>query len=237
MAPSLAAFIKSHGTSQFALCLAGALVAGGALATALAHVLPCPFPLKSRSKGAYVLAVFLTIKPGTLALFKEKWAAVAKSANSSAEPGCLSYELSVNPEDDCDLLIYERYVSKEDLTGPHRATAAFKAFGKWLNEESGILVAKSNKSYVETNVGHVRLSQRPRRARRVPVASRPPRCSAPRRCSAVKSRSAAEARFRLFFSDRARGMSRGEEGGKTLFRAMGTSRGVLVRRVRFGGVA
>jgi len=145
--------------------LAAAVVSGVALATLLAHVLPCPWPLKSRSKGVYVLAVFLTIKPGTLALFKERWAAVAKSANSSAEPGCLSYELSVNPDDDCDLLIYERYVTKEDLTGPHRVTAAFKAFGKWLNEESNILVAKSNKSYVETNVGHVRVF-RSRRARR-----------------------------------------------------------------------
>ncbi len=135
--------------------LAAAVVSGVALATLLAHVLPCPWPLKSRSKGVYVLAVFLTIKPGTLALFKERWAAVAKSARSSAEPGCLSYELCVNPSDDTDIMIYERYVSKADLTGPHQAGAAFKAFGKWLNEESGLLVAKSRKEYIESNVGHM----------------------------------------------------------------------------------
>jgi quinol monooxygenase YgiN len=102
-----------------------------------------------------VLAVTLRIKPGTLALFKDKWSAVAKNANSAAEPGCLSYELCVSTEDECDLLIYERYVTRADLDGPHRASAAFKSFGKWLNEESGILVSKSNKAYFETNVGHM----------------------------------------------------------------------------------
>ena len=93
---SLTTFIKSHGSSQFAVCFAGAVVLGGVIATALAHVVPCPWPLKSRSKNVHVLAVFLTIKPGTLALFKERFAAVARSARSAAEPGCLSYELSVN---------------------------------------------------------------------------------------------------------------------------------------------
>jgi hypothetical protein len=28
-------------------------------------------------------------------------------------------------------------------------------FGKWLNEESGILVSKASKAFVETNVGHM----------------------------------------------------------------------------------
>lgn len=121
--------------SRETLQLAGAVVAGGVLATLLAHILPCPFPLKSRTKGAYVLAVFLKIKPGTLAIFKEKWAEVAKVSRSSAEPNCLSYELSVSTESEEDLIIYERYVTKADLDGPHRASPQFKAFGKWLNEE------------------------------------------------------------------------------------------------------
>jgi quinol monooxygenase YgiN len=133
-----------------ALVLAGAAAAVAAAAAALfVHVLPCPYPLKSRSKNVYVLAVFLTIKPGTLALFKERFAPVARHTRSSNEPNCLSYELCVNPDDDCDLLIYERYVSKGDLTGAHQSGAAFKAFGKWLNEESGILVSKSRKVYTE----------------------------------------------------------------------------------------
>lgn len=191
--------------SRDTLKLIGAALAGCVLASALAHVVPCPFPLKSRSKGVFVLAVTLKIKPGSLALFKEKWAAVAKHARSSAEPGCLSYELAVSTESDEDLIIYERYVTvrdqkawalflattrrgacrqlcrqnvaaaareaivsypslrggaknasatqrlfltsplalqRADLEGPHNAGAAFKAFGKWLNEESGILVSK-----------------------------------------------------------------------------------------------
>lgn len=80
---------------------------------------------------------------------------MAAHANSSAEPGCLSYELCVSEDDENDLLIYERYITKADLEGPHRAGVAFKTFGKWLNEESGILISKSNKSYIETNVGHM----------------------------------------------------------------------------------
>lgn len=131
--------------------------------------------------------MFLKITPGSLAVFKEHFAPVAAHANSAAEPGCLSYELSVNPDDETDLLIFERYVTKADLEGPHRAHEAFKKvrcwggatasralpflhaltrrppppappapqFGKWLNEESGILVSKASKAFVETNVGHM----------------------------------------------------------------------------------
>lgn len=131
---------------------AGAAAVAAAAAALIVHVLPCPWPLKSRSKNVYVLAVFLTIKPGTLTLFKERFAPLARRTRSTEEPNCLSYELCVNPEDDTDLLIYERYVSKDDLTGPHQSGAEFKAFGKWLNEESGILVSKSRKVYTESEI-------------------------------------------------------------------------------------
>ena len=70
-----------------------------------------------------------------------------------ARDGCIqrfeySYELCVKEgtEDSAagtELLIYERYVTKADLEVTHNASAPFKAFGKWLNEESGIVLAKS----------------------------------------------------------------------------------------------
>ena len=166
--------------SQLLIAAGAGVLAGGVIAVALSHVLPCPWPLKSRSKSVYVLAVSLEIKPGTLALFKEHFEPLARHTRSSAEPGCLrcggprrsrdfdgaaaaahtlpprrSYELSVEEgSNDTKLLIFERYISRADLEGPH-VSAAFKKFGRWLNEESGILVAKSRKTYIETNVGHM----------------------------------------------------------------------------------
>lgn len=121
----------------------------------LSHVLPCPFPLKRDSKKAFVLAVRLKIKEGTLDLFKEKWGALAKHCRSSEEPNCLSYELCTEKDDPHSLLIYERYVAESDLTGTHNSSAPFKAFGKWLNEISGIVVegSKSKAFYHEVSCG------------------------------------------------------------------------------------
>ena len=124
---------------------------GATLVLGLSHILPCPFPLKRNSQKAFVLAVRLRIKPGTLALFKEKWGVLAKHCRSSAEPNCLSYELCVEKDDECSLLIYERYVSEEDLSGTHNSSVPFKTFGKWLNEVSDIVVpgSKSKNFYIE----------------------------------------------------------------------------------------
>ena len=167
--------------------------AGALVAVALGHVLPCPFPLKRHAKRAYVLAVFMKLAPGTMEAFKRRWAPVAACCRSAREPGCLSYELSVAVDSPDELIIFERYVAKEDLDVTHRAQAEFKAFGKWLHEESGAellkdgsktivrgagfsqrpwfcffffsylfssphcrqVLEKSNKSYVESNIGHM----------------------------------------------------------------------------------
>ena len=88
----------------------------------------------ARAKNVFVLAVSLTIKPGTLGLFKERWGVLAEHCRSGAEPNCLSYELCVKEGTEesaagVELLIYERYVSKADLEGTHNASAPFKAFG------------------------------------------------------------------------------------------------------------
>lgn len=141
---------------------------GGALATfVVAHLVGCPIadakkaalPKSVLSKGAYVLAVKLKIKPGTLELLKTMWAPLASHCRSPAEPGCLSYELVVQEDvpagaDGIEVLIYERYAAKADLTGPHWGSDAFKAFGKAL-AESGILLSKERWTGYETNVGHM----------------------------------------------------------------------------------
>jgi quinol monooxygenase YgiN len=128
--------------------LLGAAI-GGLAAVVLGHFLPCPVPLKRLTKKAYVLAVRITLVPGTIGAFTARWAAMAAVCRSSAEPNCLSYEMCVSEEDPNTILIYERYVAREDLSITHRNTAAFKAFGKWLNEESGLeLLGDGRKSIV-----------------------------------------------------------------------------------------
>ena len=92
--------------------------------------------------------------------FKDKWGVLAAHCRSEAEPNCLSYELCVKEGTEgsasgVELLIYERYVSKEDLEVTHHASKPFKEFGRWLNEESGIVLAKSKAFWHETNVGHM----------------------------------------------------------------------------------
>ena len=131
--------------------LLGAAI-GGLAAVVLGHFLPCPVPLKRLTKKAYVLAVRITLVPGTIGAFTARWAALAAVCRSAAEPNCLSYELCVSEEDPNTILIYERYSTKEDLSITHRNTAAFKAFGKWLNEESGLeLLGDGRKSIVRAS--------------------------------------------------------------------------------------
>jgi quinol monooxygenase YgiN len=125
----------------------GAL-AGAVLAVALGHILPCPVPLKRDSKGVFVLVVRLKLVPGTVEAFKARWAVLAQHCRSSREPNCLSYELIVNEEDKNTVLIYERYVSKEDLTITHNNGEAFKAFGKWVGEQSGDELLKDGRKSI-----------------------------------------------------------------------------------------
>lgn len=144
---------QPHIMSLDSKALAIGAAVGVLLTLGLSHILPCPFPLKRNSKRAFALAVRLRIKEGTLELFKEKWGVLAKHCRSSEEPNCLSYELCTEKDDPHSLLIYERYVAESDLTGTHNASVPFKAFGKWLNEISGIVVegSKSKAFYHEVS--------------------------------------------------------------------------------------
>ena len=121
---------------------------GALAAVILGHVLPCPVPLKRNSKGVYVLAVKLKVVPGTVEALKARWAVLAQNCRSSREPNCLSYELCVSEEDPNTILIYERYKTKEDLTITHNNQAAFKAFGKWMGEQSGDELLKDGRKSI-----------------------------------------------------------------------------------------
>jgi quinol monooxygenase YgiN len=116
--------------------------AGAVLAVALGHVLPCPVPLKRNAKGVYVLAVHFKLVPGTLDAFKARFAVLAEHCRKY-ERDTLSYELCLAEGDPHTVLIYERYTNKSDLDDIHRQSPIFKAFGKWLWEESGAELLKN----------------------------------------------------------------------------------------------
>ena len=139
-----------------ALPLALAAAAGGLLAAVLMHLLPysaCPGMPKHRN--AFVLAVRIKVKPGCLHLFKEHWKILADHCHSAAEPNTLSYELCTGEEDENDIIIYERYVTKGDLTGTHHGSQAFKDFGKKV-ADNGWALEKTRATYYETNLGFMR---------------------------------------------------------------------------------
>jgi quinol monooxygenase YgiN len=143
-------------SSKLAPLLTGALV-GGVFVLAAAHV-PWLIPswCRTERKCVYVLLVRLKLNPamGGLKAFTEAWAPLAKDVLAK-EPGCLSYELCSGESDENEIIIYERYASKSDLTETHNSGAAFKAFGKLLGEGGlkGLVLEKEKATYWETNVG------------------------------------------------------------------------------------
>lgn len=138
--------------------LATAAFVAGASAAALAY-----FAGKKshvQGPGVYTLVVCVKLKPGCLQAFRERFAVLANDVKAK-EPRCLSYGLQVKEpaegEEATEVMIFERYVSKEDLTVTHRAGEEFKAFGKWLNEGEGaaLVESKTVAAYNETDVGYV----------------------------------------------------------------------------------
>ncbi len=74
---------------------------------------------------SYGLVVTIRTKPETHAAFMEKLAANATAARS--EPGCLTFDVLVHPEDPNQIMLYEIYKS-EAAFKEHQATAAFKTY-------------------------------------------------------------------------------------------------------------
>jgi quinol monooxygenase YgiN len=74
---------------------------------------------------SFALVVNIRTKPETRAAFMEKLAANAAAARS--EPGCLTFDVLVHPEDPNRVMLYEIY-QNETAFQEHQATAAFKTY-------------------------------------------------------------------------------------------------------------
>jgi quinol monooxygenase YgiN len=74
---------------------------------------------------SYGLVVTIRTKPETRTAFMEKLAANAAAAR--AEPGCLTFDVLVHPDDPDQVMLYEIYKS-EAAFKEHQGTEAFKAY-------------------------------------------------------------------------------------------------------------
>ncbi len=101
--------------------------------------------------GVFVLAINLTFEtPADAQTFIDAWAPLAKYCKEH-EPNTLTYEASIDDASGTEVLIYERYVAKTDLT-VHQKSAPFLAFRE--HEAQKLVKTKSGKSFYETNVGY-----------------------------------------------------------------------------------
>ena len=77
---------------------------------------------------------------------------------AATEPNCLSYEWCDSNADPTKAIIYERYVSKADLDGPHQET--LKAFGldavlASAGFEKGVDAEVELHDFTEANLGYM----------------------------------------------------------------------------------
>ncbi|CAJ1342945.1 unnamed protein product [Effrenium voratum] len=84
--------------------------------------------------------------------FKEIWSNMARIALTE-EPNCLSYEFCDAVDDPQKAIIYERYVSRADLDGPHQ-----KSLDKWKAKYGEALEALGEFTmelthFTESNIG------------------------------------------------------------------------------------
>ncbi len=74
---------------------------------------------------SFALVVNIRTKPENRAAFMEKLAANADAART--EPGCLTFDVLVDPTDADSVMLYEVYES-ESAFAAHQGTAAFKVY-------------------------------------------------------------------------------------------------------------
>lgn len=141
------------------LALATAAAGGVALALVIPQLFSWAFPAP-KAPLAFVLAVRIKLLPRKLDKFMWMWAPLAKFCRAS-EPRTLSYELCLaenareaDLEGGAEVLIYERYVAKEDLSVTHHASVAFKEFQSSL-AEAAIVAERSRATYTESGLGYM----------------------------------------------------------------------------------
>jgi autoinducer 2-degrading protein len=84
----------------------------------------------------FVLQVDIRIKAGEVAAFMAKLA--ENGAAARAEPGCLQFDILVDPQDVTRVMLYEVYADEEAFQA-HQQTAAFK---KYLAEAVPLLESR-----------------------------------------------------------------------------------------------
>eukprot|EP00055_Hartaetosiga_balthica_P000308 m.136221 g.136221 ORF g.136221 m.136221 type:complete len:157 (-) comp10517_c0_seq1:150-620(-) len=107
---------------------------------------------KADHKNVLVLLVHLKFKEGGLSQFLEKWTAVANHCREH-EPNTLTYELSRSESDKNSVIIYERYIQKEDLAVTHNTSRPFTKLQEFL-VETNIVESKSIEFFYESNIGY-----------------------------------------------------------------------------------
>lgn len=85
-------------------------------------------------------------------LYMELWRPLGQYCKHH-EPATLSFELSVADSDPLTLLVFERYISKDDFTNVHRKSQAYnnykKEFTRYLQDKVNV----TGQSYYESNLG------------------------------------------------------------------------------------
>jgi quinol monooxygenase YgiN len=89
---------------------------------------------------SYALVVRIRIKPENVAAFMRKLAANASAARK--EPGCLAFNVLVDPADHTKVMLYEIY-KDEAAFQEHQAQAPFKTYV----EEAVPLLAERNREF------------------------------------------------------------------------------------------
>ena len=95
---------------------------------------------------SHALVVRIRIKPENVDAFMQKLAANATAARS--EPGCLTFDVLVDPQDKTRVMLYEVYKS-EAAFQEHQAQSHFKAYV----EQAVPLLAERNREFL-TRVSH-----------------------------------------------------------------------------------
>jgi quinol monooxygenase YgiN len=138
-------------TARDQVWLAVGLAAGCAIGSALLK--------RKRPRASHPAVHVLLVRLKFLnAKQKEAWKAVwanAAYATFRDEPGCLSYEFCDAESDPLEAIIYERYVTRAHLDGPHQATLEkFKGrFGADLDALGKVDLTLTH--FIESNLGHM----------------------------------------------------------------------------------
>ena len=83
----------------------------------------------------------------------QHWSAIAAHCRTY-EPSCLSYELYQDEKDPNSAIIFERYVTEQDLTVTHRQSAPFLAL-RQRSQEAQLVKESKSRGYHEAGIGFV----------------------------------------------------------------------------------